>query len=262
MELELITQIPDENPRPTPVLFVHGSWHGAWCWENFLPYFAGRGYRSYAVSLRGHGESAGRDGIRWQSAARDYVADVEQVVRTFDTPPVIVGHSMGGYILQKYLEDHTAAAGVLLASIPASGIFRFGLRNLRRHPWPFIKAHLLLAPWHIVSTPALAHDAFFSPGMPPQEVARHFARLQPESFRMELETMLLDLPRPKKVKTPMLVLAAANDRVFSVAEERATARAYHTEAEVFPDMAHDMMLEPGWEKVAERIVGWLQERGL
>lgn len=262
MELELITRIPDENPRPTPVLFVHGSWHGAWCWENFSPYFASRGYRSYAVSLRGHGNSAGREGIRWYSADHDYMADVAQIARTFDTPPVIVGHSMGGYILQKYLEEQPAAAGVVLASIPVSGIFRFGMRNLRRHPWPSIKAHLLLSPWHLVSTPEIAHDAFFSPGVSTEEVARHFARLGPESFRFELDAMLLDLPRPKKVKAPMLVLAAANDRVFSVAEAQATARAYHTEAEVLPDMAHDMMLEPGWRKVAERIVAWLQERDL
>jgi pimeloyl-ACP methyl ester carboxylesterase len=262
VELELITQIPDKNPRPTPVLFVHGAWHGAWCWENFLPYFASRGYGSYAVSLRGHGKSAGRKGIRWYSASHDYVADVAQIARTFGTPPVVVGHSMGGYIVQKYLEQQTAAAGVLLASIPVSGIFRFGMRNLRRHPWPSIKAHLLLSLWQLVSTPELAHDAFFSPGVASEEVARHFARLQQESFRFELEAMLLDLPHPNKVKAPMLVLAAANDRVFSVAEAQATARAYNTEAEVFPDMAHDMMLEPGWQKVAERIVAWLQERDL
>jgi pimeloyl-ACP methyl ester carboxylesterase len=262
VELELISQIPDTNPRPTPVLFVHGSWHGAWCWENFLPYFASRGYRSYAVSLRGHGTSAGREGIRSYSASRDYVADVAQIARTFDTPPVIVGHSMGGYILQKYLEAQPAAAGVLLASVPVSGIFRFGMRYLRRHPWPSIQAHLRLSLWCLVSTPELAQDAFFSPGMALEEVARHFARLQQESFRFELEAMFLDLPRPNKVKTPVLVLAAANDRVFSVAEEQATAQAYHTEAEVFPDMAHDMMLEPGWRKVAERIVAWLQERDL
>jgi dienelactone hydrolase len=94
-----------------------------------------------------------------------------------------------------------------------------------------------------VSSPELAHAAFFSPGVAPEEVARHFSRLQQESFRFELEAMFLDRPHPKKVRTPILVLAAADDRVFSVAEEQATARAYHTEAEVFPDMAHDMMLD-------------------
>jgi hypothetical protein len=42
----------------------------------------------------------------------------------------------------------------------------------------------------------------------------------------------------------------------------ATARAYHTEAEFFPDMGHNMMLEPGWAAVAERIHTWLVAQGL
>jgi alpha-beta hydrolase superfamily lysophospholipase len=83
----------------------------------------------------------------------------------------------------------------------------------------------------------------------------------PESLRMTFETALLNLPRAERVKTPMLVLAAANDRVFSVAEEQATAIAYGTEAVVFP-MAHDMMLEPGWPQVADRILDWVRECGV
>jgi hypothetical protein len=43
---------------------------------------------------------------------------------------------------------------------------------------------------------------------------------------------------------------------------QATARAYGAEAHVFPAMAHDMMLEPGWQTVADRILAWLAERGL
>jgi len=261
MQLEVIANSQNET-RPAPILFVHGAWHAAWCWENFMPYFAQQGYAAYAVSLRGHGASDGRDGIRWHSAAHGYVADVAQIAQTLPKPPILVGHSMGGYVVQKYLETHTAAAAVLLASIPVSGILGFGVRFALRHPWPFLKAHLLLSPWCFVETPALAHDAFFSPQVSAEEIARHFARLQPESFRMELETMLFDLPRPDKVKTPLLVLAAANDRVFSVAEAQATARAYGTEAEIFPDMAHDMMLEPNWQPVADRILSWLQGRGL
>lgn len=60
----------------------------------------------------------------------------------------------------------------------------------------------------------------------------------------------------------MLVLGAENDRGFSVAEQHATARAYGTEAEIFPDMAHVMMLEPGWKLVADRILSWAVGRGL
>ncbi len=50
--------------------------------------------------------------------------------------------------------------------------------------------------------------------------------------------------------------------MISAGEVEATARAYGTKAEMFPDMAHDMMLESGWQSVADRILGWLSERGL
>lgn len=44
--------------RRPPLVFVHGSYHGAWCWrENFMPYFAAAGYDTYAISLRGQGGS-------------------------------------------------------------------------------------------------------------------------------------------------------------------------------------------------------------
>ncbi len=247
--------------RPTPIVFVHGAWHAAWCWEQFQPYLAQQGYASYALSLRGHGQSEGRRAIRWHSAA-DYVADLAQFVQGLAEPPILVGHSMGGYVVQKYLERHSAPAAVLLASLPVSGILGFGLRFALRHPWAFLKAHLTLNPWYFVATPALAHESLFSPELPAAEVSRHFARLQPESFRLELDAMLLNLPRPKRVTTPILVLAAERDRVFSLREQQATARAYGTTAEVIARVAHDMMLEPDWRQVANRIVGWLGERGL
>lgn len=261
MKLELISQQPENAEHDTPLLFVHGAWHGAWCWENFLPYFAKHGYEAHALSLRGHGQSGGHEGLRWHSA-QDYVADVAQIAQTFSVPPVVIGHSMGGYVVQKYLESHPAPAAVLLASIPTSGILGFGLRLLWRHPWPFLKAHLSLNPWHMIGSPSLAQDAFFSSNLPAEAIAAHLARLQSESFRLELDAMLLDLPHPQPVKVPLLVLAAENDQVFTVAEEKKTAKAYGTTAVVFPDMAHDMMLEPGWQQVADHIINWLSTQGL
>jgi hypothetical protein len=55
---------------------------------------------------------------------------------------------------------------------------------------------------------------------------------------------------------------AESDACFSQDEVRKTARAYGTEAEFFPDMGHNMMLEPEWQAVAERIDSWLTARGL
>jgi hypothetical protein len=45
-------------------------------------------------------------------------------------------------------------------------------------------------------------------------------------------------------------------------EIEATARAYHTQAQIVPDVAHNSMLETQWERVAERILAWLHERAL
>lgn len=262
MKLEIITQQPKDRKHTTPLLFVHGAWHGAWCWENFLPYFAEHGYEAHAVSLRGHGNSEGREGIRWYSGARDYVADVTQVVDGLVKTPVLIGHSMGGYVVQKYLEKRDVPAGVLLASIPVTGITGMMVRVIKRYPKIALKMVALFDGGYLVTSPEVVRDAFFSDGFPEVEFSRHFARLQTESSRMMFDATVLHLPQPQKIKTPLLVLAAENDRVFTVAEEKTTAHTYSTEAIIFPNMAHDMMLEKDWQLVANKIIEWLKTRGL
>jgi pimeloyl-ACP methyl ester carboxylesterase len=134
MNLEVITRQPASVSRSTPILFVHGAWHGAWCWdEHFLPYFAQHGYAVHAPSLRGHGQSAGGDRIKFHRIA-DYVADVARVAASLPTPPIIIGHSMGGLVVQKYLETHSPPAAVLLASVPPAGVLATTLRIATRRP--------------------------------------------------------------------------------------------------------------------------------
>ncbi|HZU65944.1 MAG TPA: alpha/beta fold hydrolase [Ktedonobacteraceae bacterium] len=260
--LEIRTKLPESDPHATPLLFVHGAWHDAWCWaEHFLPYFAQHDYISYALDLRGHGKSQGRDRLRWTTIA-DYVSDIEQVASQLERAPVLIGHSMGGLVVQKYLEKHTAPAAVLLASVPPSGALRTTLSIAVRHPLAFLKANLTLSLYPIIGTPALTREAFFSPDMPEEKVQAYFARMQDESYRAFLDMMIFSLPHPKRVNTPMLVLGGGRDRIFTRKEVEATGRAYGTQAEIFPTMAHDLMLEEGWQAVADRILVWLEELGL
>ena len=241
------------------LLFVHGAWHGAWCWqEHFLPYFARHGYPSYAVDLRGHGGSDGADRLR-RTRIADYVTDLEQAVRQIDTAPVLVGHSMGGTVVQKYLETHPATGGVLLASLPPAGALPAALRLTVRHPLAMLKANGSRSLRPIVATPRLAREAFFSAGIPHERLARYFGLLQDESYRAFLDVVALDRPRPRRVRTPMLVLGADRDTFITRAEVRATARAYDTTATFFP-VAHDMMLEDGWPAVADHILRWCDDR--
>ncbi len=260
MKLEVISKQPEERQHDTPILFVHGAWHGAWCWDDgFMDYFAERGWEVHAMSLRGHGNSEGREKLRWHSMA-DYAADVEQVVSGLPRAPILVGHSMGGGVVQKFLETHQVPGAVLLASLPVSGTWRFIMKIIRRYPMRFLRFNLLMSAWPIVETPALTREWFYSEDVPEETIKRHFERLQDEAFRAALDMLLLNLPKPTRVKTPVLVLAGENDEIFSVPEEQATARAYGTEAVLFPGMAHNMMSEKGWEQVAGSIIGWLENR--
>ena len=262
MKLEIISHEPKGASRPTPILFVHGAWHGAWCWEeNFLPYFAGKGYAAYALSLRGHGKSEEPAHYSWLRIA-DYVADVAQVVGQLPEKPVLVGHSMGGLVVQKYLEEQAVPAAVLLASVPVKGVFRTTLRIARRHPLAFLKANLTWSLYPIIGTAELTREAFFSADIPSERLSKYFNLLQDESYLAFLDMMLFKLPNPGKVSTDLLILGAEQDAIFHPDEIEATAKAYNKKPEIFKGMAHDMMLETKWPIVADRIIEWLGEKGI
>lgn len=260
MHLEVLSRAAEGEPHPTPLLFVHGAWHAAWCWEeHFLPFFAQQGWASYALSLRGHGNSEGRRSLRWLRLD-DYVADLAQVAAQLPCAPVLVGHSMGGLVVQKYLEAQPAAAVVLLASVPPRwGAVPAALRMARRHPLRFLQANLTLSLYPLISSPELTRDAFFSATMPEAQVRAYCTRMQDEAYRAFLEMLGLSLPRPVRGKAPMLVLGAVNDRIISARDVAQTGQAYGVKPEIVPGMAHDMMLESGWEVVAARIASWLDE---
>jgi pimeloyl-ACP methyl ester carboxylesterase len=243
-----------------PILFVHGAWHGAWCWEeHFLRYFGDRGWSVKAIDLRGHGSAPGRKRLRWTRIA-DYVNDVAEAAAAMPEPPVVVGHSMGGLVVQKYLESHTAPAAVLLASVPPAGVLLATLRVMNRHPLRFLRSNLTMSLWPIVETPDLAREMFFTSTMWESEVRAYQERLQDESYLAYLDMMIFALPRPAAVaKVPMLVLGGREDRVFSPREVERTAKAYGADLAIFPDLAHDLMLGPGWQVVAGKLDSWLRQ---
>jgi len=149
-------------------------------------------------------------------------------------------------------------AAVLLASVPPSGILRFNLRIIRRHPLIWLLMNALLTAYPVVAKPEYAREWLFSPEISDQKLVSYHSRMQNESYRALLDALLLNLPNPSKVKTPVLVLGAENDAIFSQEEVRATARAYGVEATIFPGMAHNMIVEPGWRDVADTIMRWAE----
>lgn len=264
--LEIIDKGAISDAHPVPLLFVHGGVHAAWCWdEHFLDFFATRGFRAAAVSLRGHGASPTPRPLSKVSII-DYVDDIRLAAEYLGTAPVLIGHSLGGFVVQKYLESHRVPAAVLLASAPPHGLgrffFRIVLRCARKQPALMVKCVLSGDSVPMIATPMLARDAFFSAAVGDADVARWASQFQDESLRAIFDTMLVHRVKPQRLSTSVLVLGADLDGSISTKEVHATARAYGTEAEIVPDMGHDMMLEPGWLSVAERILCWLTAKGI
>lgn len=151
--LEVIEKGRATEAHPTPLLFVHGAWFSAWCWdEHFLDFFADAGHHALAVSLRGHGASRSAKPLRSLRIA-DYVDDVASVADSLPVQPVLIGHSMGAYVVQKYLGSHTAAGAVLLTPAPPRGLIRSALRANRKHPWLTVKANITRSLYPFGATP-------------------------------------------------------------------------------------------------------------
>jgi pimeloyl-ACP methyl ester carboxylesterase len=132
--LEVIDKGHVTEAHPSPLLFVHGGCHAAWCRdEHFLDYFASHGFRAVAVSFRAHGGS-GSDKPLTKLSVADYVDDVRTAAEELESEPIVIGHSLGGFTLQHYLERFDATAGVLMASLPPRGVLRRGLRVWLKHP--------------------------------------------------------------------------------------------------------------------------------
>jgi len=249
MDLAIESIRPVGKTRLHPLLFVHGAWHGAWCWERFLPWFADRGWESHAVDLRGHGRSPNR-GSRRTTRIHDYVADLGEAVDALDRPPILIAHSLGGLVAQRFLETREMPGAVLLAPVPLAGVTRTTLIAATRHPLRFLQANLTFDLGALVKDRKGAADLLLPADTDPTEVDSIWSRLQGESYVAYLQMLFTVRPRPPLISTPVVIVAGTEDRLFTVEAQRRTARAYGSELMVIEGGAHDLMFGPRWEAAA------------
>src|SRR6201999_1380929 len=208
---------------------------------NFVDFFADAGYRAVALSLRGHGGSPTAKPFHVCSIA-DYVDDVAATAGSLGSRhPVLIAHSLGGFVVQRYLESHNAPAAVLVASVPPQGVLGLATRIWTRHPWISMRSLPVGNLTGFIGTVPLVREHLFSTHTPDEIVESGAASVQSEAVRASLIDPLFRRVRTRRVNTPVLVLGAADDGMVTNAEVRATARAYRTEAELFPGMGHNMM---------------------
>ncbi|KAL8799895.1 MAG: hypothetical protein Q9182_005552 [Xanthomendoza sp. 2 TL-2023] len=170
---------PSSHP---PIIFIHGGFGGAFVWIEWMTFLQQHGVTCYAISLRGHGESwnPGFWRMTWGTGLAALAQDVccvwnEVVKREGGRLPILVGHSSGGGLAQYVLSEGLvrAEALVLCGAIPGFGGLGVHWKWFKLDPWFLFREYLhLMHPRSPLSSTALVHQAFFSPGFPRSKVAQ------------------------------------------------------------------------------------------
>ena len=228
------------------IVFVHGMAHGAWCWEEyFIPFFEKLGYNCVAFDLPGHEVQGSTRRISYSLS--DYVEALHRVVAKLETPPIIIGHSMGGIILQKFLQTGSCKKAILLASVPPSGVLFASLRALFRYPGliPYLLQLNLMGGFK--KYPQLMFND-------PDLCERYSSKMCSESFLAYLGLML---PFHHHISVPLLVMGGTKDGLITVQEFADTAKYHKAQLEIIEGGSHDLMLDKDFEKTAKVIQEWI-----
>jgi pimeloyl-ACP methyl ester carboxylesterase len=264
MTLEWLRYAAKSQPnRHPPLLFMHGSYSSARLWSvAFMPYFSEKGYDCHALSARGHGTS---DGILSWVSLSDYVEDLCNIASQMPSPPILIGHSIGGLVAQHALATIKPKAAVMVASFPPSGAGSSAMHMSLVAPDLLWQLGLLqtLGP-HAVSPDVMAR-AYLSKNPAKEDVLELMTLLQRGSSRLAGDLLAPALPTAPQAaeKLPILVLGGDSDLFLPVSAFRETASYYHAELRIFPGAPHGLMLDKQWwQTVADTILTWFAQHSL
>lgn len=271
--LEILHATPRTPRDAPPLLFVHGAFCGAWIWqEHLLPACAEAGWTAHAVSLRGHGGSDGQERLR-EAGMDDFVADVLTAMDELPRPPILIGHSMGGMVVQRVIEQYRlktfrdsrpVAGAILMSSVPPGGLWGTMMHMATHDP-------MLL--WQLSAIQTFGDEAatletmqramFSSTTASPEAAQRYMDRMQAESWRVQLDMTMRPPPVAINGRSiPMLVMGAEEDSFVPPWMARLTARTYDADCVILEDAGHAMMLAPVWPRAVGTITDWLEAKGL
>jgi pimeloyl-ACP methyl ester carboxylesterase len=256
----------------TPVVFIHGMFMTALCWEEWVPYFEAAGRPSIALEwpgreaavaeLRARHPDPELGDLRLSDVVEDHVAAIEKMAEK----PVLVGHSMGGLIVQLLLQKDVAVAGVAIDSAPPSAVFTTQPSFLKSN-WPMINPLEPGREPHMITFDEFAYA--FANTLPVEEQRVAYDRYAvPESREVPRDSIghagHVDFRAPHP---PLLLIAGGKDHIIPVELNRSNFKHYHdspsvTELKEFPDRDHLTITEPGWVGVADYVLEWLDAQSV
>ncbi len=251
------------NPK---IIFIHGMFLNPRSWDPWVSYFEQLGYHCEAPpwpmhegdpsSLR-QNIPATLGSLSLAAVDRHYAALLTKELR----PPVVIGHSMGGLLMQKL-----AASGLIRAGV---GICPIAPNRMLAADWGFLRNSASITnpfagdePYEM--TPELFHQNFGNTMTEEDSNAAYQQQAIHESRQVLRNVMgedgQLDTSLPH---VPFLFVGAAEDKIIPASLVRRNAHAYtdersHSEYVEFSSRGHFICGQNGWEEVALRVSNWLE----
>jgi len=250
------------------ILMIHGMWGGNWCWDNYGDFFREKGYECIIPTLPYHGPRNGKkpDPRLGKMSVLDYVEFLEEKIRNFDKPPILMGHSMGGLLAQILATRTNPGALVLLGSAAPWGIPALDITVLKGFAGVIMRGNAFLNRATHLKFEEAVYGIYHL--VPEEEQRENFNKLGYESGRATREIGLwfpLDMFKKatyvdeKKIKCPILILVGKEDRLTPVSTAKKIAKKFKVMPNILPGHAHCLPGEKGWEKIAGSIHTWLNE---
>jgi pimeloyl-ACP methyl ester carboxylesterase len=258
--------------KPTsPIVFIHGLWMTALCWEHWVERYQQRGYTVIARSwpgLDGDIEALRRDPSAMEHIGiGEVVEHYADIIARLDAAPIIIGHSFGGLITQLLLDQGLGVAGVSIDSAPLKGNFRLPWSALKSS-FPALKnpanrhraVALSFEEFHYAFTNTLsdadaraAYDRYAVPGPGRPVFQAALANFNPRSAA--------NIDYHNDERAPLLVVGGGADHVSPPQLNRTIAELQHRSKSItgykeFADRSHFILGQPGWEEVADFVLDW------
>ncbi|RFU20865.1 alpha/beta hydrolase [Geodermatophilus marinus] len=267
--------VPAPRPGPRPggpdtIVLVHGFWVTPRSWEGWKARYEAQGYRVLTPGYPGFEvevEALNADPAPIAELTLPTIVDhLASVVGALEQPPILIGHSAGGTLVQLLLDRGHGAVGVALNSAPTEGVRVLPLSQLRstfvafRNPANRHRA-VGLSPeqWHYAFTNTFSEE----------ESLRLYRRYHvPASGRILWSSVLANfMPGPQDAavdyanpdRPPLLFVSGGEDHIMPPSVQRSNARHYTTgvvEIEEHPGYAHLLPAQEGWEQIADHVLDW------
>ena len=255
-----------------PLLLIHGAWLSARSWENYSDYFSKRGYAVSAPEWpRKHGDVEEMRETAEESAGlgiQEIVHHYEGLIKDLDQPPVLLGHSFGGLIVELLADRGLSRAAVAMSPAPPKGILVLPFSSLKA------AAPALAHPskWHGVVPLTLEEFTYgFVNTFTPEDAAAAYEDYAvPETGQIFYEAGFANfhLHPPTEVhfksadRAPLLIVGAEKDNTVPASLSKKQHEKYEksdaqTDYIEFPGRPHLMMVGEGWEEVAAGIESWI-----